>query len=159
MSTHLGQPTRQDRHWLGEAIALSHKCPRSATAFCVGAVVVDHRGEEIARGHSREADDHQHAEEAALAKLDPHDPRLANATLYSSLEPCGLRKSRPAPCARLIAAAGIPRVVYAWREPSLFVAARQGLAILTAAGITVVEIPDLASAARAANTYLPGIDP
>ncbi|MGG2463895.1 deaminase [Streptomyces sp. RGM 3693] len=153
------RPTPQDRHWLTEAIALSRLCPPSPTAFCVGAVIVDHHGKEMARGYSREADAHVHAEEAALAKLAPHAPQLANATLYTSLEPCGLRKSRPATCAGLIVAAGITRVVFAWREPPLFVTARQGAHLLTAAGVTVIEIPDLAPAARAANTYLPGIDP
>ncbi|HEY0451147.1 dihydrofolate reductase family protein, partial [Actinophytocola sp.] len=77
-----------DRHWLREAVELSRLCPPSSGAFDVGAVIVDRQGEEISRGYSRELDDTGHAEENALAKLDPADPRLPGATIYSSLEPC-----------------------------------------------------------------------
>ena len=63
-----------------------------------------------------------------LATLDPGDPRLTSATLYSSLEPCRFRASRPRSCADLIIAAGIGRVVIAWLEPPVF--ARGGGAAL-----------------------------
>lgn len=142
-----------DRHWLELAIELSRACPPSDTAFDVGAVVVDTRGEEIARGYSRETDDRVHAEEAALAKLDPADPRLASATVYSSLEPCGRRSSRPRTCTRLILDAGVPRVVFALREPPTFVVG-EGAEQLAAAGRTVVERPDLADAVREVNRRL-----
>ncbi|CAM5527786.1 hypothetical protein STENM327S_04131 [Streptomyces tendae] len=93
----------------------------------MGAVVVAADGTELARGHSREAGDPVvHAEEAALAKVDPTDPRLTTATVYSSLEPCARRASRPAPCARLILDAGVRRVVTAWREPDTFVPGADG---------------------------------
>jgi len=59
--------------------------------------------------------------ESALAKLDADDPRLKDATTYSTLEPCSERMSMRPTCVELIIAAGIPRVVIAWREPSLFV--------------------------------------
>ncbi|MGH9206358.1 MAG: dCMP deaminase, partial [Acidimicrobiales bacterium] len=114
----------------------------------------DRNGEEISRGYSRETDDHVHAEESALAKLASDDPRLTTATIYSTLEPCSQRKSRPRTCTQLILAAGIPRVVLAWREPSLFVADCQGCELLAAAGVAVVEIPDLAGDAQAPNTHL-----
>lgn len=78
------------------------------------------------------------------------DARLAGATLYSSLEPCRYRASRPRPCAELIIAAGIRRVVIAWLEPPLF-APGGGGALLREAGVTVVEAPELAAAARAVN--------
>ena len=109
-----------DRGWLGEAIGLSRRCPPSATAFAVGAVVVGGDGSALATGYSREGGPHDHAEEAALAKLDPADSRLAGATLYSSLEPCRFRASRPRPCAELIIEAGLRRVVIAWLEPPVF---------------------------------------
>jgi riboflavin-specific deaminase-like protein len=142
-----------DRHWLGAAIEEARRCPPAQTAFSVGAVVVDAAGHEIARGYSRETDPLGHAEEAALAKIERADPRLAGATLYSSLEPCGIRKSRPATCAELIATAGIPRVVYAWREPDLFVDGR-GAGVLRRTGVEVVEVPQLAAAAKAPNEHL-----
>lgn len=143
----------RDRYWLGIACDLARLCPPSRTAFSVGAVIVSAEGEELARGYSRETDPHVHAEEAALAKLDPADLRLATATVYSSLEPCGRRKSRPRTCAELIIAAGIRRVVYAWREPAVFVEAT-GAARLAAAGVTLVEIGDLADRARRPNAHL-----
>lgn len=139
-----------DRDWLGHAIGLSRRCPPSATAFSVGAVVVAADGSVLAAGYSREGSPQDHAEEAALAKLGPADPRLAGATLYSSLEPCRFRASRPRPCAELIIGAGLRRVVIAWREPPVF-APGGGAALLGEAGVTVVEVPDLAGQARAVN--------
>lgn len=143
-----------DHEWMARAIELSRKSPPAAGAFNVGAVIVGAGAGEISSGFSRESDPHIHAEESALAKLAPGDPRLLGATLYSTLEPCSERRSHPIPCARLIIAARIPRVVIAWREPDLFVADCQGVELLTAAGIEVVELPDLAPAARAVNAHL-----
>ncbi len=80
-------------------------------------------------------------------------PRLAGATLYSSLEPCAARASRPRTCAELIISAGVRRVVIAWLEPPVFVAGG-GTARLRAAGVSVIEIPGLARAARAVNAHL-----
>jgi riboflavin biosynthesis pyrimidine reductase/pyrimidine deaminase RibD-like protein len=139
-----------DRHWLARTIELSRRCPPSTTAFSVGAVIVDADGEEIAWGYSRETDDLVHAEESALAKLDADDPRLSTATIYSSMEPCSTRKSRPKACSRLIREAGIPRVVFAYQEPSTFVVG-EGAEELAGAGVTVVEYPDLADQVRDVN--------
>jgi diaminohydroxyphosphoribosylaminopyrimidine deaminase/5-amino-6-(5-phosphoribosylamino)uracil reductase len=136
------------------AIELAHKCPPAEGAYSVGAVIVDEGGQEIARGYSRETDTKVHAEESALAKLDPEDPRLAAATIYSTLEPCSQRASRPKACTQLILEAGIPTVVITWREPSLFVADCQGVELLEASGVTVVELPELGEAARAVNRHL-----
>ncbi|MDX3523865.1 dihydrofolate reductase family protein [Streptomyces scabiei] len=147
-----------DRHWLDLACELAAACPPSRTAFSVGAVVVAEDGTELARGHSREGGDLVvHAEEAALAKIDPADPRLASATVYSSLEPCARRASRPAPCARLVLDAGIRRVVTAWREPDTFVEdAAAGNAVLGAEGAVVVLIGDFEERAQAPNRHLTG---
>lgn len=146
-------PARADDHrWLSLACDLALLCPPSLTAFSVGAVVVGADGREIARGHSREDDPSGHAEEAALAKARAG---LAGATVYSSLEPCGLRKSHRTPCAELILASGASRVVFAWREPTLFVEGT-GAERLIAAGVEVVELPGLAGRAREANAHLLG---
>jgi 5-amino-6-(5-phosphoribosylamino)uracil reductase len=118
-------------------------------------VVVAADGTELARGHSREGGDPVvHAEEAALAKTDPADPRLATATVYSSLEPCARRASRPAPCARLILDAGVRRVVTAWREPDTFVPGADGSGVLSAGGATVVLLPELEARAKEPNRHL-----
>ncbi|MFF7752394.1 dihydrofolate reductase family protein [Streptomyces sp. NPDC007971] len=147
--------TAADHHWLRTACDLAALCPPSGTAFSVGAVVVAADGTELARGHSREAGDPvAHAEEAALAKLGPADPRLAGATVYSSLEPCSRRASRPAPCAELILRAGVRRVVTAWREPDTFVTAADGSGVLRGAGVDVVLLPEHEARAKAPNAHL-----
>jgi diaminohydroxyphosphoribosylaminopyrimidine deaminase / 5-amino-6-(5-phosphoribosylamino)uracil reductase len=137
--------------WLREAIELSRRCPPSASAFSVGAVLVSAAGRVIATGYSRERDPKDHAEEVALSRAA--GPLLTGATLYSSLEPCLARASRLRSCVELITEAGIGRVVIAWLEPPLFVAGGGGGA-LRAAGVDVVEIPWLAELARSVNSHL-----
>jgi diaminohydroxyphosphoribosylaminopyrimidine deaminase/5-amino-6-(5-phosphoribosylamino)uracil reductase len=73
--------------------------------------------------------------------------------VYSSLVPCGARSSRPVTCVEHIVAAGIPRVVFAWREPRLFTDG-EGAEQLRAAGVAVTEVPGLAERARAINAHL-----
>lgn len=137
------------------ALELARRCPPSRSAYSVGAVLVGADGRELASGYSRDTDELVHAEESALAKLAGEGPG-PGATLYSTLEPCSRRSSRPRPCARLITDAGIHRVVLAWREPTLFVAEPGGVELLAAAGVEVVELPELAAAARAVNAHLVG---
>lgn len=145
---------QDDARWMGLAVDLAKQCPPSEGAYSVGAVIADEHGQEISRGYSRENDPHVHAEEAALGKLPAGDPRLARATIYSTLEPCSQRKSRPRTCTQLILAAGIPRVVTAWREPALFVADCQGCELLEQAGVEVVELPEFADRAMEPNRHL-----
>lgn len=142
-----------DTHWLLRAVELSRSCPPSTTAFSVGAVVVAADGTVVGEGYSRQADPHDHAEEVVLRRIDPADPRLTGAALYSSLEPCTTRASRPAACTDLILATPIPRVVFAWREPALFVDC-DGAERLRAAGRTLGERPDLAPRVREVNAHL-----
>jgi riboflavin-specific deaminase-like protein len=150
-------PGGPDHRFLRWAVELSRLSPPSQTAFSVGAVIVGEDGEVLATGFSREQEEHDHAEEVALRKLGPapDDRRLQRATLYSSLVPCGARASRPVTCVQHIVAAGIPRVVFAWREPVLFTGGR-GAEQLRAAGVTVTEVPELADRARAVNAHLVG---
>jgi diaminohydroxyphosphoribosylaminopyrimidine deaminase / 5-amino-6-(5-phosphoribosylamino)uracil reductase len=152
----VAEPTAGDVAWLTEAIALSRRCPPSAAAFSVGAALVAPGGNLIAAGYSRELESHDHAEEVALARATapPSGPGgLAGATIYTSLEPCRHRLSRPRSCSELIVAAGVRRVVLAWIEPPLFVPGGGG-AWLRDQGVEVVEVPELADAARAANAHL-----
>jgi pyrimidine deaminase RibD-like protein len=144
-----------DRRWLAEAIDLSRRCPPSRTAYAVGAIVVAAGGAVLAAGYSRETSPQDHAEEVALARLGPAAPGLGGATLYSSLEPCRYRASRPRPCAELIIEVGLRRVVIAWLEPPVL-APGGGAAMLREAGVTVVEIPGLAAEARAVNAAILG---
>ena len=149
----------EDREWLSTAVDLAWRCPPSPSAFNVGAVIVDADDRELARGWSRETDDKVHAEESALLRLGTDHPRLPGATIYSSLEPCSIRRSRPASCTQLIIASGIRRVVFAWREPSLLVEDCQGIELLEAAGIEVLELPEFAAQVQAANAHLLGREP
>lgn len=147
--------TESDHHyWMNRAIALARLCPVAEGAFSVGAVIVAD-GAEIATGYSRESDPKQHAEEAALGKLDSEDPRLGRATLYSTLEPCSERATKDRlPCTDRILRARIPVVVIAWREPSTFVVNCVGVEKLRQAGVTVLELPELAEAAMSMNRHL-----
>ena len=141
-----------DRHWLTAAIDLSRQSPPSSSHYAVGAIVVDHSGDVLAIGYTGETDPHHHAEEAALAKLSA-GADLSRATLYTSLEPCTVRKSRPHPCTGLTLAAGLRRVVLALREPLLF-ADCDGVEVLRRAGVEVVEIADLGHLVREVNAHL-----
>jgi pyrimidine deaminase RibD-like protein len=135
---------------LGEAVGLAWRCPPSAGAYSVGAIVV--AGDRRAEGWSRATGPHEHAEEVALAAF-AGDP--AGGTLYTSLEPCSQRRSKPRTCTDLVLAAGLARVVLALREPPLL-ADCHGAEILAAAGVEVVELPALAAAAREVNAHLLG---
>ena len=141
-----------DRKLLAAAVALADDCPPSMTAFSVGAIIAAPDGTVLATGHSRQYSPLDHAEEAALAHVEAD---LTGATIYSSLEPCGRRASRPHTCAELILASPIRRVVFAMREPDTFVAAT-GADLLRAAGCEVVELPDLAAGVRRTNVHLLG---
>lgn len=166
---HAGAPAgTNDEAWLREAVALSRNCPPTASAYCVGAIVVAAGGTELSRGYSRDTDPRVHAEESALARLagdstvdttgatdTAHTAPLAGATIYTSMEPCSTRRSRPRSCTELIIAAGIRRVVFALREPPLFVQCH-GVELLQQAGVEVIELPDLAGAVRAVNRQVLG---
>jgi diaminohydroxyphosphoribosylaminopyrimidine deaminase/5-amino-6-(5-phosphoribosylamino)uracil reductase len=145
-----------DQRWLLEAINLSRRCPPSPAAYSVGAVLVAGDGSVLATGFSRETGPADHAEEVVLGRLGRPAGRvaeLASATLYSSLEPCAVRASRPVACVDLIIASGIGRVAFAWREPP-FLATGGGASRLRSAGVAVVEMPELAALAREVNAQL-----
>ncbi|MFG1606448.1 deaminase [Actinoplanes sp. NPDC049265] len=139
-----------DRHWLTAAIDLSRLSPPSPARYAVGAVIVGADGTLLASGYTAEGDDHIHAEEAALAKLSAVEE---GATIYSSLEPCTMRRSRPFPCTDLILNAGLRRVVFALREPEIF-ADCTGLETLRANGVEVVELATLGAGVVAVNAHL-----
>jgi pyrimidine deaminase RibD-like protein len=142
-----------DRALLARAVELARLCPPSDTAFSVGALVVDADGTVLAEGYSRQHLPHDHAEEGALAALGEGWRAEPGTTVYSSLEPCSARASRPRTCTELILAAGVDRVVFAWREPSIFVDC-EGAELLRAAGVEALELPELAPEVRAVNRHL-----
>jgi diaminohydroxyphosphoribosylaminopyrimidine deaminase/5-amino-6-(5-phosphoribosylamino)uracil reductase len=147
---------RNDEEWLREAVELSRRCPPTTSAYCVGAIVVAADGTELARGYSRDTDPHVHAEESALARLaNESTVDATGATIYTSMEPCSTRRSRPRTCTELIIAAGIRRVVFALREPPVFVECH-GIELLQQAGVEMIELPDLAGEVRAINRQVLG---
>lgn len=100
----------------------------------VGSVIV-HNGKIIGEGY------HQifggpHAEVNAINAVKNKD-LLKESTLFVNLEPCAHFGKTP-PCADLIIASKIPRVVVAQRDPNPKVAGR-GIERMKAAGIEVIE--------------------
>lgn len=142
-----------DRALLEQAVALAARCRPSQTAYSVGSVIADAGGQVLATGFSRELGDAWHAEEVALHKARTAGVDLTGATIYASMEPCGLRLSGRKPCVEHILEAGIRRVVLALREPPKFVE-NEGLGRLQRFGVMVIEIPGLAEAARRPNRHL-----
>lgn len=141
-----------DAEYLDLAIAQSEKAEPSMSAFSVGCVIVSADGKIIASGYSRELESSWHAEEVALFRA--RDFKLSEgATLYSSMEPCSVRRSMRESCCEKIIKAGILRVVFALREPPIFVEGR-GAAMLLEAGITVVEISKGGGRVESINRHL-----
>jgi diaminohydroxyphosphoribosylaminopyrimidine deaminase/5-amino-6-(5-phosphoribosylamino)uracil reductase len=110
----------------------------------VGAVVVDAEGVVVGRG-AHEFAGGPHAEVHALGQAGD---RARGATLYCTLEPC-CHTGRTGPCAPLVAAAGIRRVVVAVEDPNPLVAGR-GLSHLRERGIAV-DVGVLGEAAARLN--------
>jgi pyrimidine deaminase RibD-like protein len=144
-----------DQDWLRETIELSKLCPISNTAYSVGAILVSDDGTEVCRSHSRETDRLVHAEEGLLGKLSEGWTDLRGTTMYSSLEPCSTRRSRPRSCTQLILEAGISCVVFALREPQLL-ANCEGAEMLRQGGVQVREIPSMGPLVRQVNSHLIG---
>ena len=137
---------------LRQAVALAFDCPRSDSAYSVGAVAVTAAGQ-VFTGYSRETAADNHAEEEAILKAEKAGVSLKGGVMYSSMEPCSTRKSKPLSCSALITAHKMARVVFAVHEPDHFVQCR-GAAVLEEAGIEVSVIGDLAAEAMLANAHI-----
>lgn len=142
-----------DRRFLLDAIELSRNATPSESAYSVGALIVDAGGAVVATGYSREGDAHAHAEQVAIEKAGEAQAVLAGATLYTSLEPCSVRGSEAVSCTQRILDARIPRVVYAMREPNVFVDGH-GAETLGRAGVEIVEMDELAQLVAEVNAHL-----
>ncbi len=142
-----------DYRILHETIELSKKCSMSDGSFSVGAIIISPDKKIISTGFTRELGQRMHAEEVALKKAGFSEKDLVGATLYSSLEPCGERLSGKKPCSLRIIKAGIKKVVFALREPQIFVKPK-GMKILFENDIQVKVIEELAPLVETINKHL-----
>ncbi|MBQ4279114.1 MAG: hypothetical protein IJC16_04075 [Rikenellaceae bacterium] len=142
----------EDKALLRQAIELGRLCTPSGGAYSVGAVITTRDGRRFT-GYSRESGPANHAEEEAIAKAVAAGADLSGATIYSSLEPCSTRRSKPRSCSRLILDHGFGRVVFAMYEPVHFVDCR-GAEMLREAGLDVTVIKELAPEVEAVNAHI-----
>lgn len=141
-----------EREYLQKAINASRKCAPSLTAYCVGAVIVTKSGQSF-EGYTHETGPHNHAEEEAIKKALDAGADLRGASIYTSMEPCSTRKSKPVSCTELIILNGFGRVIYAYAEPDCFVRC-EGTRILREAGVEVEVIADLAPQVEEINSHI-----
>ncbi len=161
-------PSSEDHlSYLRQALDLARKSPPKPTNFRVGALLVSYPNDEIlsakvlSTGYTLELEGNTHAEQCALSKLASQhsipESELgtvltpeANVTLYTSLEPCGVRLSGNTPCVRRIIATrslpyqsdsaggnagGIRKVVFGAKEPGTFVKYSESCRMMTEADV------------------------
>ncbi len=124
-----------DVRFMREALALARRGLGSTRPNpMVGAVIV-RSGEIVGRGwHERSGGPHAEVNAIADAKSRGISD-FTDATLYVTLEPCAHFGKTP-PCADLVVATGIGRVVCAMIDPNPLVAGR-GIDVLRRAGVSV----------------------
>ncbi|CCA77308.1 related to CAX4-required for full levels of dolichol-linked oligosaccharides [Serendipita indica DSM 11827] len=153
--------------YLRQALEEARKCTPVPTAFCVGCVIVAHPSASlkgidedeliIGRGYSRELPGNTHAEANALAKArqlatSPStsetyttaivEELLSTASVYTTLEPCSVRTSGLAPCAKALLDAKVKRCYIGVAEPPDFVNC-EGANMLKEGGVEVHWIKGL----------------
>lgn len=150
-----GAPISLDRHLFLARLAnmVAFCCVPSQLAYSVGAVIADSDGRMLGVGYSRQSGPSDHAEEAALRAAKMSHDKVSGAYIYTSLEPCGVRNSKPTSCAQLLIEAGIARVYFTAREPTLF-QGQCGLQLLTKAGVVCFQLPGFDHQFRQANYHL-----
>ena len=141
-----------DKKYMLMALEASRRCVPCATAYCVGAVVVTSAGQ-VFTGYTHETGPSNHAEEEAVAKALAEGADLHDAVMYSTMEPCSKRSSKPRSCTQMIVEYGFRRVVYALKEPPCFVECH-GDRLLKEAGITVDVMDDLAPEVEKINSHI-----
>ena len=142
------------------ALAVAQKVLNTSPNPRVGCVLVAQDGSLLAEGWHIGAGQ-AHAEAMALQRLagaanssdsssdSSADADARGAFAFVSLEPCS-HFGRTPPCSEALIAAGVKTVVIASIDPNPKVAG-QGVAMLEAAGIDVIHLPQFDSAAKAIN--------
>jgi pyrimidine deaminase RibD-like protein len=161
--------------YLRQALDLARKSPPGPTNFRVGAILVSDPQSQgstpaiLSTGYTLELPGNTHAEECAIAKLAAQHKiaeiqlhtiltQEMNATLYTTLEPCGKRLSGSLPCVhRLIATRdtsstgqdsrnskrGIRKVIFGAKEPGTFVKDNESCRMMDEAGLEWEYVGDL----------------
>ncbi len=142
----------KDAEFLKLAVEASRQSPPCDTAYRVGAVVVTPDGA-VFQGFTHETGPADHAEEAAIAKAEAAGVGLAGSTIYSSMEPCTHRRSKPLSCADLLIIKGFAKVVYGLAEPA-YLALCEGHARLQKAGLEVYRDRSFDGAVRTINAHI-----
>jgi diaminohydroxyphosphoribosylaminopyrimidine deaminase/5-amino-6-(5-phosphoribosylamino)uracil reductase len=144
----------RDTELMELAFSVSERCIPTVSAFNVGAVLTNPARTVLTTGFSRETGAHEHAEEVAFAKAEARGLDVRGAHLYVSLEPCGIRKSKPKSCSMLALERGVARVVYATQEPPFFVKQQSGLERLRNSGVEVIHITGFEERFRLLHAHL-----
>ncbi len=144
----------RDTELMELAFAEAARCVPVASAYNVGAVLTSAERVIVATGFSRETGSHEHAEEVAFAKAEAQGLAVRGGSLYVSLEPCGVRMSKPKSCSALAVERGIARVFYGSLEPALFVKQQSGLARLRSRGVIVSAVPGFEARFRELHPHL-----
>lgn len=142
----------EDRKYMQLALDASRRCIPSDTSYSVGAVVLTASGR-VFVGYTHETGPANHAEEEAVAKALAAGEALSGATVYSTMEPCSSRKSKPLSCTQLIIDYRFRRVVYALNEPMNFTSCH-GDRLLRDAGIEVDVLDEFAGQVKEVNSHI-----
>ena len=153
--------------YLQQALDLARKSPPRPTNFRVGAILLSDPTADgsspavLSTGYTLELPGNTHAEQCAIAKLATQagisETELGtiltqemNATLYTTLEPCGKRLSGSLPCvhriigtrktttespSRQCSKAGIRKVIFGAKEPGTFVKDSESCRLMDEAGL------------------------
>ena len=134
--------TPQDKQYCKMAVELAWKSIAEDDGEphpYVGAVVVKD-GKVLATGHRGETGEGRHAEFCALKKIndDVDNVDLSGCTVYTTLEPCSIRKPSKTPCTNRLINGKVARVVYGLADKDETV---YGHSSLSEAGIEIGLFP------------------
>jgi len=146
--------SRKDYDLMRKAFDEASCCDASDSAFSVGSIVTTMDREILSTGYSREFGPDWHAEEVAIEKACRKITSLDNCILYSTLEPCGERASRPISCCQLILNKNIPVAVFAVSEPGSLVAEPKGASLLATNGVQVFKLAGFKSDFEQGNNHI-----
>ena len=111
----------------------------SPDGYRVGAVIV--KGNELlSKAYSGESEEFTHAEELAIHKCNFQN--LEGATIYTTMEPCDLRRSGKKSCCDWIIESRIKRVVFGVHDPDTYVKC-DGIEKLANVGLELLHLKSL----------------